>query len=196
MFSEFLFKYIYRVKPIPYPVPEGTLKKSVLMMAPHTSIMDFIIGLSAMKYYDLHAVTIIKKEFFFFPLNLILKKLGGIPLDRKHIRNFTSFAANIIKERERCTLIICPEGTRQKVDKWKRGFYQIAMEAEVPISLGYIDYKTRTCGIMSIFYPTGDYEKDMEKILAQYAGLQGYKKGRFNLENLPHAHPEWYDYKL
>ena len=65
MLSTFLFKYVYRLKPIDYPEPSGTIPKSVLMMAPHTSMMDFVIGLSAMKYYDLHAKTIIKKEFFF-----------------------------------------------------------------------------------------------------------------------------------
>ena len=103
------------------------------------------------------------------------------------------YAANVIKERERITLIICPEGTRKRVERWKRGFYQIAMEAGVPISLGYIDYKTRTCGIMSIFHPTGDYEKDIQEIQKQYYGLEGYHKGCFNLEDMPHAHPEWYD---
>ncbi|MBO6080394.1 MAG: 1-acyl-sn-glycerol-3-phosphate acyltransferase [Bacteroidales bacterium] len=193
MLSTFLFKYVYRLKPIDYPEPGGTIPKSVLMMAPHTSIMDFVIGLSAMKYYDLHAKTIIKKEFFFFPLGGLLKKLGGIPVDRKRVRNFVSFAANTIKEHDRITLIICPEGTRKRTDKWKRGFYQIAMEAGVPISLGYIDYHTRTCGIMSIFEPTGDYEKDLEEIQKQYYGLQGYKKGQFNLEDKPHAHPEWFN---
>ena len=193
MLSTFLFKYVYRLKPIDYPEPSGTIPKSVLMMAPHTSVMDFVIGLSAMKYYDLHAKTIIKKEFFFPPLGWLLKKLGEIPVDRKRVRNFVSFAANTIKEQERITLIICPEGTRKRTDKWKRGFYQIAMEAGVPISLGYIDYNTRTCGIMSIFHPTGDYEKDFKEIEAQYYGLQGYKKGQFNLEDKPHAHPEWYD---
>lgn len=193
MLSTFLFKYVYRVKPIPYPNPEGTIPKSVLMMAPHTSIMDFVIGLSAMQYYDLHANTIIKKEFFVFPLKSLLKKLGGIPVDRKHVRNFVQHVADIIKERDRITLIICPEGTRKKTDNWKRGFYQIAMEAGVPISLGFIDYKTRTCGIMSIFYPTGDYEKDLKEIQKQYYGLEGYRKGRFNLEDKLHAHPEWYD---
>jgi 1-acyl-sn-glycerol-3-phosphate acyltransferase len=193
MLSTFLFKYVYRLKPIPYPRPEGTVPKSVLMMAPHTSIMDFVIGLSAMKYYDLHAKTIIKKEFFFFPLGGLLRKLGGIPVNRKRVRNFVSFAANTIKEHDRITLIICPEGTRKRTDKWKRGFYQIAMEAGVPISLGYIDYHTRTCGIMSIFEPTGDYEKDLEEIQKQYYGLQGYKKGQFNLEDKPHAHPEWFN---
>ena len=192
MLSTFLFKYVYRLKPIPYPRPEGTVPKSVLMMAPHTSIMDFVIGLSAMKYYDLHAKTIIQKEFFFFPLGGLLRKLGGIPVNRKRVRNFVSFAANTIKEHDRITLIICPEGTRKRTDKWKRGFYQIAMEAGVPISLGYIDYNTRTCGIMSIFEPTGDYEKDIKEIEAQYYGLQGYNKGQFNLEDKPHAHPEWY----
>ncbi len=193
MLSTFLFKYVYRLKPIPYPRPEGTVPKSVLMMAPHTSFMDFVIGLAAMQYYDLHANTIIKKEIFFFPLNLLLKKLGGIPVDRKRVRNFVQFAANTIKEHDRITLIICPEGTRKRTDKWKRGFYQIAMEAGVPISLGYIDYHTRTCGIMSIFEPTGDYEKDLEEIQKQYYGLQGYKKGQFNLEDKPHAHPEWFN---
>ena len=193
MLSTFLFKYVYRLKPIDYPEPSGTIPKSVLMMAPHTSVMDFVIGLSAMKYYDLHAKTIIKKEFFFPPLGWLLKKLGEIPVDRKRVRNFVSFAANTIKEQERITLIICPEGTRKRTDKWKRGFYQIAMEAGVPISLGYIDYNTRTCGIMSIFHPTGDYEKDFKEIEAQYYGLQGYKKGQFNLEDKPHAHPEWYN---
>ena len=191
--SEFFFKYIYRLKPVQYPDPNGTLPKSVLMMAPHTSFMDFIIGLSAMNYYDLHASTIIKKEIFVFPLNLILKKLGGIPVDRKHARNFVNYAADIIKKRDRITLIICPEGTRKRTDKWKRGFYQIAMEAGVPISLGFIDYRTRTCGIMSIFHPTGDYEKDIQEIQKQYYGLEGYHKGQFNLEDKPHAHPEWYD---
>ena len=193
MLSTFLVKYVYRLKPIPYPRPEGTVPKSVLMMAPHTSMMDFVIGLAAMQYYDLHASTIIKKEFFFFPLGSLLKKLGGIPVNRKRVRNFVSFAANTIKERDRITLIICPEGTRKRTDKWKRGFYQIAMEAGVPISLGYIDYNTRTCGIMAIFEPTGDYEKDLEEIQKQYYGLQGYRKGQFNLEDKPHAHPEWYD---
>ena len=192
MLSTFLFKYVYRLKPVPYPNPEGTLPKSVLMMAPHTSLMDFVIGLSAMQYYDLHASTIIKKEAFFFPLNLILKKLGGIPVDRKHVRNFVDYAAGVIRKRDRITLIICPEGTRRRTEKWKRGFYQIAMEAGVPISLGFIDYNTRTCGIMSIFHPTGDFEKDFEEIQRQYYGLQGYRKGQFNLEEKPHAHPEWY----
>lgn len=191
--SAFNFKYLFRLKPIDYPDPNGTLPKSVLMMAPHTSVMDFVIGLSAMNYYDLHANTIIKKEFFVFPLNLLLRKLGGIPVDRKHARNFVSYAADVIKKRDRITLIICPEGTRKRVEKWKRGFYQIAMEAGVPISLGYIDYHTRTCGIMSIFHPTGDYEKDIQEIQKQYYGLEGYRKGRFNLEDKPHAHPEWYD---
>ena len=193
MLSTFLFKYVYRLKPIDYPEPDGTIPKSVLMMAPHTSMMDFVIGLSAMKYYDLHAKTIIKQEFFFFPLGWLLRKLGGIPVNRKRVRNFVSFAANTIKEHDRITLIICPEGTRKRTDKWKRGFYQIAMEAGVPISLGYIDYNTRTCGIMSIFHPTGDYEKDFKEIEAQYYGLQGYKKGQFNLEDKPHAHPEWFN---
>ena len=76
------------------------------------------------------------------------------------------------------------------MNRWKKGFYQIAMEANVPIGLSHIDFRTRTLGVGQMFYPTGDYEKDMVEIEKYYHGMRGYRKGRFNLENqTPTIHP-------
>lgn len=108
-----------------------------------------------------------------------------VPVDRHHSRHFAEFATDIVKSRDEVALIICPEGTRTLVNRWKKGFYQIAMEANVPIGLSHIDFRTRTLGVGQMFYPTGDYEKDMVEIEKYYHGMRGYHKGWFNLENEP-----------
>ncbi len=159
------------------------VKKSVIIMAPHTSIIDFFIGLMVIRHLKLKMAMAMKKEFFVFPIKGLLLKIGCVPVDRKHALHFADFAANLIKSREEVVFIICPEGTRALVQKWKRGFYQIAQKAEVPICLSNIDFRSRTAGIGKIFYPTGDYEKDLEEIERYYYGMRGRHKGCFNLED-------------
>ncbi len=131
------------------------------------------------------------KEFFFFPMYFLLKKLGCIPGDGEHTMHFTEFAGNLIKEREEVAFIICPEGTRKRVSKWKRGYYQIAQMAGVPIALSHVDFRTRTLGIGKIYYPSGDYEKDHVEIESYYNGMIGFHKGHFNLEDLPPTPHDW-----
>lgn len=158
-------------------------KKCVVIMAPHTAVVDFILGLLMIRHLKLKMIIVMKKEFFIFPLNFFLKKIGCVPVDREHAYHFSDFAANLIKEKEEVALIICPEGTRKRVAKWKRGYYIIAEKAGVPIGLSHIDFRTRTLGIGEIFYPTGDYDKDSAYIESYYYGMRGYNKGKFNLEN-------------
>jgi 1-acyl-sn-glycerol-3-phosphate acyltransferase len=79
-------------------------------------------------------------------------------------------------------LIICPEGTRKAVKHWKKGFYLIAQGANVPIILGFIDYKKKYCGIERIFYPTGDYEKDLAEIWDYYKDIKAKHPEGFNLD--------------
>lgn len=161
-------------------------------MAPHTGIIDFFLGLMQIRYLKLKMVMVMKKEFFVFPFKGFLTHIGAVPVDRKHSLHYTDFAINLINSRDEICFILCPEGTRQRVDKWKRGFYQIAMGANVPICLSHIDFRSRTLGIGSIFYPTGDYEKDLAEIEKYYYGMKGTNKGQFNLEDKePYAHPEW-----
>ena len=186
--SDFLMK-VCRFRPVGIDPFEA--KKCVIIMAPHTSIVDFFLGMMMIRHLKLKMVMVMKKEFFVFPIKYILKKMGVVPVDRQHSRHFAEFATEIVKERDEVALIICPEGTRALVNRWKRGYYQIAVDAGVPIGLSHIDFRTRTLGVGKMFYPTGDYEKDRLEIEHYYYGMKGYKKGLFNLENEPVTHHEW-----
>lgn len=166
-------------------------KKCVLLFAPHTSASDFIIGRLALCAMGVKTIFLIKKEAFWFPMGILLKSLGGMPIDRKHVRNFTSIAAHIIREEKEIAFLIAPEGTRALNLNWKKGFYYIAQEAKIPIVLGYLDYRSRRGGMGPVFYPTNNYESDIGEIQKFYYGMQGKNKGQFNLENYPYAHQGW-----
>ena len=77
------------------------------------------------------------------------------------------------------TIIIPPEGTRDKVTRWKTGFYYIAQGAGVPIALGYLDFRLKRAGVQQLFIPTGDIEADMQKIQSFYAGISGKNPRQF-----------------
>ena len=93
---------------------------------------------------------------------------GGVSIDRSKSNNAVNEMIETFKTRERFHLVIPPEGTRAAVAKWKSGFYHIAVGAGVPIVLVYIDYTRRQIGIAEVFYPSGDYSTDIEKIYAIY----------------------------
>lgn len=165
-------------------------QKCVLLFAPHTSWRDFIIGKLALHAMGVKTAFLIKKEMFFFPFNYLLKAAGAHPVNRQNPRHFMDDTLKIIQTHEKIALLISPEGTRKKV-KWKRGFYSIATQANIPIVLGYLDYVSRKGGVGKAFYPTGDYEKDLQEIEKFYYGMRGRFSGQFNLENKPYAHPDW-----
>ena len=162
-------------------IPEE--KKYVLVFAPHTSWLDFVIGKIALTAMGVKTTFLIKKEFFFFPLGSYLKYIGGYPVNRKRAQKLTDTLAAYIKERDEIAFLITPEGTRKRVETWKRGFYYIAQKAEVPIALAYLDYGDKRGGIGPVFYPTGDYDADLQEIQKFYCGMQGKRKGCFNLED-------------
>jgi len=143
-------------------------KKCVIVAAPHTSNWDFIIG--RLSYYasGKKIIFLIKKEFFFFPFGGILKKLGGVPVDRSRNNNTVEQVAKIFRENDQVFLTIAPEGTRKKVKKWKRGFYLIAKRSKVPIYLGMINYKDKEIGYFKKFEMTDDINADMIKIKNHY----------------------------
>ena len=161
-----------------------TEKKYVLVFAPHTSWTDFVVGKMALTAMGVKAMFLIKKEMFFFPLNVWLKYVGAFPVNRKRAQRLTDTIAEYMKGKDEMVLLIAPEGTRKRVETWKRGFYYIAQKADVPIALAYLDYRERKGGIGPILYPTGDYEVDLQEIQKFYWGMQGRRKGRFNLEKI------------
>jgi len=172
-----LFNYKIDVENIPKE------KKYVLLFAPHTSWTDFAIGKIALTAMGVKPTFLIKKELFFSPFGNYLRYLGGYPVDRKRAQKLTDILAEYMQEKEEVVLLITPEGTRNRVETWKRGFYYIAQNAGVPIALGYLDYRNRKGGIGPVLEPTGNYEADLEEIQKFYRGMRGRRKGYFNLEN-------------
>jgi len=156
-----------------YDIPEE-VHRSVLVSAPHTSNWDFVVGRLAMWAYGIDVKILIKKELFFFPMGWFLKALGGIPVNRKGgATNITGQIAKKFKEQEKLCVMFTPEGTRSYNPNWKKGFYYLALKANVPIFLGYIDYERKIGGIAKKFIPTGDVEKDIAEIQAFYKDYKG-----------------------
>lgn len=157
------------------------LKRSVLIMAPHTSNWDYFIGMMAFwGVYQINLKQLIKKELFFPPLGWLLKSLGGIPVNRKGHTKLTIIISELYKKSNELTIVFTPEDTRSYNPNWKKGFYYIAKQAQVPICLGYLDYSTKTGGILPIkFELTNDIESDINKIKEIYKQFKGKhpKKG-------------------
>lgn len=152
--------------------PDG-IKKAVLVVGPHTSNWDFIVGRLAFTSYGVKPKILIKKELFFFPLGLFIRGLGGIPINRKSNNRFTDQAIEIFNDHETAYMVFTPEGTRSYNPNWKKGFYYIAQKANVPIYICYLDYEKKIGGFYEPFEPTGDINKDIayiKKTLSQFKG--------------------------
>jgi 1-acyl-sn-glycerol-3-phosphate acyltransferase len=159
--------------------PENT-PKSVMIAAPHTSNWDFFYARAAFFLLGIPVKTTIKKEAMFFPMNLLLKFFGVIPIDRTkrsggltRKNSMVDGMVELFNERDELVIMITPEGTRKYVPKWKTGFYHVAKKANVPIILGYLDYKKKHAGIGPVIYPSDNLEQDMEKILTFYRSVTG-----------------------
>jgi 1-acyl-sn-glycerol-3-phosphate acyltransferase len=145
----------------------------VLVGAPHTSNWDWVAMWLLMWSGGVPPRVLIKKELMRTPLGPLLRANGGICLDRQNpgavVRDLLAQA----RTAEPFLLIIAAEGTRRKVDYWKSGFYRIAQQTRLPVSLGFIDGPTRTLGFGPSFMPTGDVAADMDLIRAFYADKHG-----------------------
>jgi len=156
-------------------------KKLVILEAPHTSNLDYFIGMMCIYASGVKVNVIIKKEAFFWPFAGLLKKAGGIPIDRKGTTSKVDAIANLFKTHESLNLAITPEGTRSLAKKWKKGYYYIALKANVPILLASIDYKKKAGHFGSVIIPSGDYDKDFVKIEEYYKGLTAKHPEKYNL---------------
>lgn len=164
-------------------IPED-VKKCVIAVAPHTSIYDFILGRLAYFSLEKPVKFLIKKEFFDNPiLRPILLKFGGIPVDRSRSNNIVNQVSALFSQYETLNIIITPEGTRKLVHNWKKGFYYIALKAEVPIVLGFLDFKKKELGFGPTFYPTGNFEEDWKFMESFYRGINARHPERYNLSN-------------
>ncbi len=167
---------------MPDKAPED--KKFIVISVPHTSNFDFLLGELGILKSGVKVHFLIKKEWFFFPMNLILKALGGIPVDRS---NSAALVENMIiqfKRRKKFALLITPEGTRKRMKRWKHGFLFIASHAKVPVYLGSIDYNKKQLLLGKRFIPSGNEIDDMKAITDYYRQLspQPRHPEKFSLE--------------
>jgi 1-acyl-sn-glycerol-3-phosphate acyltransferase len=169
--AKFIFHTLWGWKiDVPYP---NEVRQSVVIPMPHTTNWDFLIGIIIRPIIRTNVSFAAKDSLFFFPLGLLMKFWGGYPVDRSRKTNFVDACADIFKKNDHFILAVAPEGTRAKVTKLKTGFYHIAVKANVPIVCCKFDWGTKTVGFSGPFYPTGDYDADLPKILAYFKGVKG-----------------------
>lgn len=162
----------------------ANVKKGVIILAPHTSMLDFFFGMATYRYLKgIKGSYLAKKELFTGPFKFIFNKTGGIPVDRSKSNNLVDQVVNYFNEKDSIFLALAPEGTRSYTTKWKSGFYRIAVKAEVPIILGYLDFEKKEAGVGDIIYPSGDYEADAKKMSEFYKNISPFwiKKWNWNI---------------
>lgn len=155
------------------------LKKAIIVVAPHTSLFDFVLGRLYLTYCRKNSGFLIKKAYFWFPLGVILRWAGAVPVDSSSKTKLVNSTIRELQKRESLFLVITPEGTRSKTTKWQKGCYYIASKAEVPILVGYIDYKNKKIGIVNIEQPGEDGNEFMERLKKYYIGINGRHPERF-----------------
>ena len=116
----------------------------------------------------------------FFPMNLVLKLFGVIPVDRSKTtgslskkNSMVDAMVQLFNDRDELVIMITPEGTRKYAKRWKSGFYHVAKRAGVPIVLGYLDYQKKHAGIGPVVHPGDDMDQDLETIREFYRGVKG-----------------------
>lgn len=154
-------------------------EKFIICLAPHTSNIDFIIGQLYMRAEGMKINFLMKREWFFGPLGVLLKKIGGIPVVRSKHTRMTDNLAEIARKGKTFRLCITPEGTRSLNPNWKKGFYYIAKEAKIPVMLYGLDYKKRLIQCTKVIRPSGNIDEDMKKIKKYFNGFTGLYPEKF-----------------
>lgn len=155
--------------------------KFVLIAAPHTSNWDFPVTLMVCSVLRLRIYWMGKSSLFARPFGPLMRWLGGIAVDRSKAGNLVQETIDAFAHSEQLAVIVPPEGTRNKVTHWKTGFYYIALGAQVPIAMAFLDFGRKVGGIGRMLAPSGDIDADMIEIRQFYAGIVGKNPRQFDV---------------
>jgi len=165
---------------------DGAIKGNycIFVGVPHTSAWDFIIAWMYYKSLGGEPNVLIKKEFFFWPLGYIVRKMGGIPIDRSKGTNVIRQTVQLFNERDHLHLAITPEGTRKRTTKWKAGFHTIARTANIPVYPTTFDWGRKHLHIWEEFRLTDDSKEDIKRLkdFIREKGIQGKHPDQFTTE--------------
>jgi 1-acyl-sn-glycerol-3-phosphate acyltransferase len=153
--------------------------RCVMIAAPHTTNWDFPLTLAMARVCGVKISWLGKDSLFTGPMGPIMRRLGGVAIDRSAPGGMVVSLARELTTREHLVLVVPAEGTRSRTEYWKSGFYRIAQQAQVPVLLGFVDKSRRTGGFGPAVPITGDARADMDTIRAFYSGMTGLKDGRF-----------------
>ncbi len=160
------WKLVREAKPVDGP--------RILIGAPHTSNFDFVLMLGIAWDARMRIHWLGKQELFKGIGGPIMRALGGIPVDRANAAGVVEAVVERANASDRFLLVVTPEGTRQGKG-WRSGFYRIAMEAGLPVTLGYADGATKTAGLGETIKLTGDVVADMNRVRAFYRDKTGVR---------------------
>jgi 1-acyl-sn-glycerol-3-phosphate acyltransferase len=149
-------------------------KRVMFVIMPHTSNWDFPLGVLTKSALKLNLKFIAKDSLFKWPHGFIFRWLGGIPVDRSKSNNFVESVVEAVKDYDTLSLAMSPEGTRKRVDKLKSGFYWIAVGAKMPLIFVKFDFGNGEVNFSEPYYPTGNYEADLEIIVNHFKNVAGF----------------------
>ncbi len=151
------------------------LKKAVVIVGPHTYWKDFLIGIAFRSELKIkYGKYLGKAELFKGPFGFLFRWLGGTPVDRFSKHGVVDQVVEKFNTADNLVIALSPEGTRQKVDKLRTGFYHIAKKANVPIVMVGLDYSRKELSVSEPFYTTDNEVADFKKIIEFFAPLEGY----------------------
>lgn len=148
-------------------------KKYIIALAPHTSNWDFLMGQLYSRAEGFRCGFMMKKDWFFWPLGPVLRRMGGVPVERSRHTSLTDQVAERARQSSEFNLCITPEGTRKAVTEWKRGFYYIALKAELPILLFGLDYRQKRIVCTKSVIPDGRADEQMAEIKDYFRPFTG-----------------------
>lgn len=160
------------------------LKKSITIFAPHTAHIDAIHGKLGFTELGIKYLFLSKKELFFFPMNILMRKFGSIAVRGVEGKNAIYQVVEILNNSDELHIVVSPEGRVKRVTKWNKGFYYMAVKAKVPIVVGYMDYKKKELGVKGVIYDTESYKSVLKQINIMYEDVSGKNPERFALEKV------------
>ena len=159
------------------------IKKSITIFAPHTAHIDALYGKLGIAQMGVRYLFLSKKELFFFPMNIVMKKFGSMAVRGVKDENAIYRVVKILNENDELHVVISPEGSINRVTNWNKGFYYMAKKASVPIVVTSLDYTKKEMEVKGVIYDLNDYVTVIKQINQMYNGVTGKVPQNFSLSS-------------
>jgi len=156
------------------------INKSVVIFAPHTSYWDGLYGKLYLMDLGINYKFLSKKEFFKFPLKYFFTIFGSIPVYKN--KEYIDQITGLFKNSKELHIVLLPEGQLAKITRWKKGYYHMAEKANIPIVVGYLDYKKKEIGIKGVIYNSTNSRAVKKEVAKLYSDVTAKHPEKFSLE--------------